>query len=161
MVATMLGDNLFGSFCLFGCFFRKMDWTRPIKSQKLVVNVYQPYQQIRLKIPLELSCLIPCSQQSCRSRLTQGCIQLSFKSLQGWRCYNLSGSLFQCLTTLPTAKSFFLYQAGISHLPTCIHPLVRPLYTAETSRASSSLYCPMRQLQTGIRSPQAFFTKVV
>lgn len=71
-----------------------------------------------------------------------------FAYTQGWRLHNLSGHLFQCLTTLKVKKKkiFLTFQWNFPHFCLCLLPLVLPVYTSEKSLAPAVLLPPIRCL---------------
>lgn len=100
------------------------------------------------KEPLEVSGPTCCSKQAKLERV----VQSRFEYVQERRFCNISGPLYQYLTTLIVSKFFQIPNGGIAHAATCIvmsHPFSGQLQDAFSSIC---LKPAIRQLKTRVMS---------
>lgn len=116
-------------------------------SVSLIYTVFtESFDGNSWKEPLEVSGPTRCSKQANLERV----VQSSFEYVQERRFCNISGPLYQYLTTLIVSKFFQISNGGIPHAATCIvmsHPFSGQLQDAFSSICRKPA---IRQLKTRV-----------
>jgi len=123
-------------------------------------RVTESQNGLACKGPLEVILSNPLTQAGPPRAGCQGCVQMAFEYLQGWRLHNLPGQPVPVLGHPLSKKVFPDVQwecPGFQSVPIAFG---LSLGTTEQSLALSSLHPPCRYLCTLMRSPRAFSSPV-